>query len=82
MWFLITICIFVIGCAIFGRRWIRWIYLHYGRYIIPRSFSLFFQKQNMRTLTLKNNENIEGMLDEGGEMTVTTVSYRCCLSTI
>uniref|UniRef100_A0A1B0A578 Secreted protein n=1 Tax=Glossina pallidipes TaxID=7398 RepID=A0A1B0A578_GLOPL len=70
MWFLVSLCVLALGCALAGRKWGRWFYLRYGRFILPRV--LLPAKNRVPTPplspALKNDENVEGSLDESGEM--------------
>uniref|UniRef100_A0A1B0BMQ9 Uncharacterized protein n=1 Tax=Glossina palpalis gambiensis TaxID=67801 RepID=A0A1B0BMQ9_9MUSC len=70
MWFLVSLCVLALGCALAGRKWGRWFYLRYGRFILPRV--LLPAKNRVPTPplspALKNDENLEGSLDETGEM--------------
>ncbi|KAI9581255.1 hypothetical protein GQX74_013842 [Glossina fuscipes] len=70
MWFLVSLCVLALGCALAGRKWGRWFYLRYGRLILPRV--LLPAKNSVPTPplspALKNDENLEGSLDETGEM--------------
>lgn len=68
----------VVGAA--GRKWGRWLYVRYGRFILPRS--IIAPKSRPATPPLLLDEgindggNVEGRLDESGEMLETVSLFR------
>ncbi|XP_037824373.1 TLD domain-containing protein 2-like isoform X12 [Lucilia sericata] len=77
MWLLISFCVCAIGFTLAGRKWGRWLYLRYGRFILPRSMLAGKNRAPTPPLSpsvVKNDETLEGLLDESGEMHETVLS--------
>jgi len=77
MWFAISIFALLAVCGLAGRRWGRYLYLHYGRHLLPRS--LLAAKNRAPTPPLsptKDDQSLEALLDESGEMHETVSSDR------
>lgn len=69
MWFVISVFALVALFGLAGRRWGRYLYLHYGRHLLPRS--LLAAKNRSPTPPLsptKDDQSLEALLDESGEM--------------
>jgi len=69
MWFAISLFAILAVCGLAGRRWGRYLYLHYGRHLLPRS--LLSAKNRAPTPPLsptKDDQSLEALLDESGEM--------------
>ncbi|EDW34328.1 GL22192 [Drosophila persimilis] len=69
MWFVVVLFAVAAVCGLAGRKWGRYLYLHYGRHLLPRS--LLANKNRAPTPPLsptKDDQSLEALLDESGEM--------------
>lgn len=77
MWFVVSLFVFAAACGVAGRKWGRFLYLHYGRHILPRS--MLTAKNRAPTPPLsptKDDQSLEALLDESGEMHETVRNSR------
>ncbi|XP_055853144.1 TLD domain-containing protein 2 isoform X18 [Episyrphus balteatus] len=77
MWFFIAMvaAVAVVGAA--SRKWGRWLYVRYGRFILPRSVMAPKSRPATPPLLLDESNDggsVEGRLDESGEMLETVLS--------
>ncbi|XP_034662264.1 TLD domain-containing protein 2 isoform X23 [Drosophila subobscura] len=75
MWFVVILFAVAAVCGLAGRKWGRYLYLHYGRHLLPRS--LLANKNRSPTPPLsptKDDQSLEALLDESGEMHETVLS--------
>ncbi|XP_015037848.1 TLD domain-containing protein 2 isoform X22 [Drosophila miranda] len=75
MWFVVVLFAVAAVCGLAGRKWGRYLYLHYGRHLLPRS--LLANKNRAPTPPLsptKDDQSLEALLDESGEMHETVLS--------
>lgn len=69
MWFAIALFAIAAACGVAGRKWGRYLYLHYGRHLLPRSMLTAKNRSPTPPLSpTKDDQSLEALLDESGEM--------------
>ncbi|KAL7727212.1 hypothetical protein ACLKA6_004476 [Drosophila palustris] len=69
MWFFIALFAIAAACGVVGRKWGRYLYLHYGRHLLPRSMLTAKNRSPTPPLSpTKDDQSLEALLDESGEM--------------
>lgn len=69
MWFVVALFVIAAACGVAGRKWGRYLYLHYGRHLLPRSMLTAKNRSPTPPLSpTKDDQSLEALLDESGEM--------------
>lgn len=69
MWFIVGLFAIVAVGGVAGRKWGRYLYLHYGRHFLPRCMLSVKNRSPTPPLSpTKDDQSLEALLDESGEM--------------
>lgn len=69
MWLVVALFVIAAACGVAGRKWGRYLYLHYGRHLLPRSMLTAKNRSPTPPLSpTKDDQSLEALLDESGEM--------------